>query len=77
MRPGDEVEVPDWWVSIHARVERATIREMYNEYAVTVSIHARVERATKVVSTTSANDPVSIHARVERATRIFDRPMAG
>ena len=55
-------------VSIHARVERATLEKMVKTVKAIVSIHARVERATKSPQRTIGIIYVSIHARVERAT---------
>ena len=55
-------------VSIHARVERATLGLTLDEVAIQVSIHARVERATLYYPYRTIHGIVSIHARVERAT---------
>ena len=55
-------------VSIHARVERATLALSNLIAKLAVSIHARVERATTLSSGDNVIGPVSIHARVERAT---------
>ena len=56
-------------VSIHARVERATVSLTLNLDSLVVSIHARVERATAFQNYLIRIAPVSIHARVERATK--------
>ena len=55
-------------VSIHARVERATVDEAHLIKTEEVSIHARVERATIFLRKKKFFSLVSIHARVERAT---------
>ena len=57
------------YVSIHARVERATPPEFEYERNDIVSIHARVERATRADVDGVRFGVVSIHARVERATK--------
>ena len=59
-------------VSIHARVERATVKHRVASWFVAVSIHARVERATLRPWQFRRCNHVSIHARVERATIAID-----
>ena len=63
-------------VSIHARVERATLGRWGSIEAEAVSIHARVERATLYSLLLVKRGKVSIHARVERATRNGARPLS-
>ena len=70
--------IDDEDVSIHARVERATVRLTLFSRRTRVSIHARVERATDDFDEDFDEFDVSIHARVERATfvnRLRDREL--
>ena len=55
-------------VSIHARVGRATDRDLDFGRQTIVSIHARVGRATVLGDVVAGGEVVSIHARVGRAT---------
>ena len=62
------MEYPEWVISIHALVKRATAQLTRIEKRLIISIHALVKRATKTLKRYVPYYDISIHALVKRAT---------
>ena len=59
------------YISIHALVKRATVRDTFFNASLGISIHALVKRATQGNFSGACLAGISIHALVKRATSHF------